>query len=111
LAGALTIINQPGPLPLKATFNAPSDGPVIFVVSGSAWSATANTPVGATILLDGKPIGNVQVWSNGTGTHRALVTQFIPTQTTFGQHTITLQALNSHTVTDLNDPFQVTLLY
>ena len=32
----LQIINQPGPLPLKAQFNAPLDGPALLVVPDGA---------------------------------------------------------------------------
>jgi hypothetical protein len=108
----LPIISQAkGPLPISVTFNAPSDAPVCFVVSGSAWSQSANQMLGVTLELDGKPIGTAAVFSNLQSNHRALVPAYIPVTLTFGQHKVSLLQANGSTVTDLNDMFNVVLQY
>jgi hypothetical protein len=108
----LSILNQAkGPLPISASFSAPSDGPACFVLSGSVWSGTANQTIGVILELDGKAIGSAMIFSNASSTHRAVVPSYIPVTLTFGSHKLTLVALNSATVSDLNDPFDVVLLY
>jgi hypothetical protein len=88
----LQIINQPGPLPLKAQFNAPLDGPALLVVTSTLWSKTPNVILQLDVSLDGNQIGVAQICSNGASTHRALPTLFIGVPLTFGQHIITLTA-------------------
>jgi hypothetical protein len=107
----LSILNQvKGPLPIKATFKALSDGPSCFVLSGSVWSPTAGQVIGVQLELDGKVIGSASICSNGATTHRAVVPSYIPVTLTFGQHTLTLLPLNSSTTADQNDFFDVVLL-
>jgi hypothetical protein len=107
----LLIINQAkGPLPISANFNAPSDAPACLVLSGSAWSQSANQTIGVTLELDGKPIGTAVICSNGASTHRALVPAYISVTLAFGQHTVTLLPSTGAT-TDLNDLFNVVLQY
>ena len=106
------ILNQrKGPLPLTATFNAPSDAPSCLIISGSAWTQTANQTIGIEVTLDGKPIGSASIWSNAPATHRAVVPTYIPVKLAFGQHTIVLSAATSGTISDLNDFFDVVLDY
>ena len=100
-----------GPLPISATFKAPSDAPATFVLSGSAWCQSANQVIGITLQLDGNPIGTASICSNAQSTHRALVPAYIPVTLTFGQHTITLVPSSGATTTDLNDLFNVVLDY
>ena len=108
----MSILNQaPGPLPIQAKFKAPSDGPACIVLSGSVWSATANQMIGVKLELDGLPIGSAAVFSNGASTHRAVVPSYIPVTLSFGTHTLTLVPLNAVTTADLNDLFDVMLLY
>jgi len=106
----LQVINQVGPLPLKATFSAPLDGPAVFVVTGSLWSQTANVLLTMAVALDGQPIGTAQIWSNGVSTHRAMPALFIGVPLTYGQHTITLTA-GANVISDPNDMFNVSLIY
>lgn len=101
----------PGPLPLTATFNSPTDGPAVLVVSGSAWCATANQLIGVTLQLDGKPLGSSLIFSNLASTHRATVPVYIPVTLSIGAHKIALVPLNSSTTTDQNDYFNVILDY
>lgn len=107
----LQIINQPGPLPLKAQFNAPLDGPALLVVTSSLWSTVANVPLELFVSLDGTQIAAGQVFSNGASTHRVLPTLFIGFNLTFGQHTLTLTLGGNGVTSDLNDPFNASLLY
>jgi hypothetical protein len=108
----LSILNQTaGPLPISTTFNAPSDGPACFALSGSVWSTTANEMLGVAVQLDGVTIGSASIFSNASSTHRATVPSYIPVTLTFGPHKITLLPLNSSTISDLNDLFDLVLLY
>lgn len=108
----LPIINQaPGPLPLKETFKAPADGPVAFIVTGSVWSQQPNQLIGVALELDGVPIGQAYIFSNGSSTHRAVVPAYISVDLTFGSHTVALLASNSATTSDANDYFNVVLQY
>ncbi|HEY4364639.1 MAG TPA: hypothetical protein VGN17_26985 [Bryobacteraceae bacterium] len=108
----LSILNQVvGPLPVSATFNAPSDGPACLVLAGSVWCAAAGQTIGITLELDGKPIGSATIFSNGASTHRAVVPSYIPVTLPFGPHKVTVIAENSHTVSDVNDRFDVVLMY
>ena len=108
----LQILNQAkGPLPLKASFDAPSDAPTYFTLSGSVWSTTANQMIGVTLELDGKPIGSAEIFSNTVSVHRAVVPVQITAKLSIGPHTITLVPLNGVTISDLNDFFNVSLIY
>jgi hypothetical protein len=107
----LQIINQPGPLPLKAQFNAPLDGPALLVVTSTLWSTSANVPLQLFVSLDGTQVATGQIFSNGQSTHRALPTLFIGFNLTFGQHTLTLTLGGAGVTSDLNDFFNASLLY
>jgi len=106
------ILNQKkGPLPLTASFNAPSDGPTCLIVSGSVWTQTANQTIGISVSLDGQAIGSASLFSNLQATHRAVVPTYIPVKLKFGPHTLVLSATPGATVSDLNDYFSVVLEY
>ncbi len=106
-----TLISAVGPLPLSNTFNAEGDVEVVFFVSGSAWTQTADTSISITLYLDDEAIGTSVVWSNEASSHKALVPIFIPAKLSYGQHTVKLVAGNSSTTTDYNDSFQVMVIY
>jgi hypothetical protein len=108
----MSLIHQvQGALPHSVTFSAPSDGPACFALSGSVWATAANQMIGITLELDGVAIGSAQIFSNGTSTHRAVVPSYIPVKLAFGQHTISVLPLNAATVSDVNDFFNVLLLF
>lgn len=113
MANALVIYDGPGPLPVSATFQAPSDGSVIFVLSGTARTSSAAILLGIYLNLDGNSIGNASLcWFNQNDVHMALRPTFIPySGLSFGEHTITIEPADSATITDVNDYFQVTLIY
>lgn len=108
----MSILNQAkGGLPISASFTAPLDGPACIVLSGSVWSGTANQLIGVSLELDGKVIGTASIFSNATSTHRAVVPSYIPVVLTFGTHKITLVASTATTTSDLNDFYDVVLVY
>lgn len=113
MADAIVLLDTAGPLTVSTTFNAPADGPVIFVLSGTAWTQNAGVLIGINLELDGQPIGNMAMcWANQSANHQAMRTTFIPFDNlTFGEHTIEVVNANSETITDVNDYVQVTLLY
>jgi hypothetical protein len=106
------ILNQKkGPLPLTASFSAPSDAPSCLIVSGSVWTQTANQTIGITVSLDGQAIGSASIWSNLQATHRAVVPTYIPVKLKFGQHQLVLSVTPGGTISDINDFFSVVLEY
>ena len=105
------VISQKGPLPITATFQSLGDLTMTLVVHGSVWTQTANQMIGISIQLDGQAIGQAQIFSNGSSTHRAVVPAYIPVQLAYGQHKLTLSALPGGTVSDLNDFYTAVLHY
>lgn len=102
--GIQLLISQAGPLPIEVNFNAESDEQGYLEVNGSVWSQQTNTMLGIGIYIDGQQVGEAQVFSNGSTTHRPVVPAYIPVSLSIGQsHTLTLQVLNSSTVSDYND--------
>ena len=111
MADALVIFDGSGSLPQKTTFQAPGDGNFVFVLSGTAWTENGPTTLAIDLLLDGEPIGQAMCYANQNSSHQVLRTTFIPySELSYGEHTITLQAGNGYTVTDVNDYYQVVLL-
>ena len=110
---ALVIYDGPGPLPVSTTFEAPSDGDVVFVLTGTARTENAAVLTGINLYLDGGGIGNAAMcWANQNNNHIAMRPTFIPYEgLTQGSHAIQIMNAYSDTVTDVNDYFQVTLLY
>lgn len=113
MANALVIYEGSGPLPVTAQFRAPSDGDVIFVLTGTTRTTSAPILTGINLSIDGVQIGAPAVcWANQDNNHLAMRPTFIPFEDlTFGEHTISIEIAFSTTVTDTNDYFQVTLLY
>jgi hypothetical protein len=82
-------------------------GALLFSTSFSAWSYTANSQMGASIEIDGKPIGYVGLFANPASTHLAVPTNdFVVTGVPAGQHVFGLQS-GAATYTDLNDRVSV----
>lgn len=106
------LLNQAGPLPITATFNAPGDSPMYIEVNGSVWTQTANQMTGIDVALDGNPVGTAQIFSNAASTHRSVVPVYIPVKLTQGQHTLTLTPKKgSTTVSDFNDWYVAVIHY
>jgi len=107
----LQIINQTGPLPIKAQFTAPLDGPTLLVVTSSLWATAANTLVQLNVTLDGTQIATGKMFSNGASTHRVLPTLFVGFPLSFGQHTLTLSLAGANVTSDQNDFFSASLIF
>jgi hypothetical protein len=105
------LIQQTGPLPISVTFQAPSDSPMYLSVNGSVWTETANQIIGMGVNLDGQEVGHARIWSNGAGTHRAVVPAYIPIKLTHGQHTVEIFPDTEQTTSDNNDFYTVVLHY
>ncbi|MDX6270171.1 MAG: hypothetical protein QOD28_1394 [Acidobacteriota bacterium] len=105
------ILQQAGPLPLQATFEAPGDEPMYLEVNGSVWSQSANVVVGIGVNVDEQEVGHALLFSNGNATHRTVVPTYIPIQLGEGQHTLTLFPDTTDTVSDSNDFYTVVIHY
>jgi hypothetical protein len=103
------ILSQKGPLPIKVTFNALTDGPVCLEVNGSAWSQSAGVYIGIAIQLDGASVGSAQIFSSAASIHRTVVPAFIPIKLGFGQHALILSAM-PNTIAD-NGDFYVAVIH
>ncbi|PYS47797.1 MAG: hypothetical protein DMF68_15100, partial [Acidobacteria bacterium] len=97
------IVQQAGPLPITATFEAPGDDPMYLEVNGSVWSQETDAIIGIGIDLDGNEVGWAQIFSNGNATHRTVIPAYIPIQLSEGQHTLTLFLYTGETTSDSND--------
>jgi hypothetical protein len=106
----LPIINQVGPLPLKAQFNSPLDSQAVLIVTGSLWSQTANALLTVDVQIDGKSVGTAKIWSNGVSTHRTFPVLFLGVTLTYGQHVLTLVP-GANVISDLNDTFTASLIF
>ena len=103
------LIQQSGPLPIKAVFNAPSDAPIYLEVNGSVWSESINTIIGISVEVDGKVLGQAQIFSNGYATHRTVVPAYFQVTLDEGRHSIVLT--NYGGVSDGDDLFTAVLHY
>jgi hypothetical protein len=108
----IVLLDQTGELPITIKFDAELDGPVTFVLTGTAFTTAAPTTIAYVLLLDGHIIGKAALYANQNLTHQALRTTLIPFDTmTVGTHTMIISANNINTKTDFNDYFQVTMIY
>jgi hypothetical protein len=105
------IVQQSGPLPITANFQSLGDLPAYIEVNGSVWTQSANQMIGIGINLDNQEIGHARIFSNGNGTHRAVVPAYIPVKLSQGQHTLTLFIDTEQTVSDVNDFYTVVIYY
>jgi hypothetical protein len=106
-----TIISAAGPLPLNQTFTPPADGPVVLIVTGTAWSTSAPGSIGIEVLLNGAVIGSVTLFANQNAVHMTLPPLFLNAMIPSNQpQKISIAGLGK-TVTDYNDHFVVQLLF
>jgi hypothetical protein len=103
------LIQQAGPLPIKAVFNAPTDAPLYLEVNGSVWTQSDDTWIGIGIQVDNNELGPAQIFSNGNGTHRTVVPAYFQLELDEGQHSIVLS--NYGGVSDSNDLYTAVLHY
>ncbi len=106
------LVSQKGPLPITINFKAPGDFTCYLEVNGSVWTQTANQLIGIQVQLDGKILGQANIFSNTATTHRAVVPAYFPLTLKYGvQHVIVLSAAPGSTVSDFNDFFTAVLHY
>lgn len=105
------IVQQSGPLPITATFQAFGDMPAYIEVNGSVWTQSADQMIGIGINLDNQEVGHARIFSNAKATHRAVVPAYIPVKLSQGQHTLTLFIDTTQTVSDANDFYTVVVHY
>ena len=105
------IIQQVGPLPIAQTFNAPVDGPVTFFMAGTGRSPSADQWIGANLVLDGLVIGGISVFCDKAQIHRSMITNLFSANLSMGAHKMTVDLMNTDTLTDNNDGFVVVLMY
>lgn len=106
-----TIISQGGPLPITSKFKARGDGDFFFYLSGSAWASLSGSLMSVELALDGNPVGVATVYTNESSSHKAFVPVFIPVTLKDINHEVTLSVTSANTFTDINDFFQVMLIY
>lgn len=114
VAGAANITavyaNAAGPLPLSGDTFTSHGGVLTLNAAGSGWSSKVDSLIGMNVLVDGKPMGTAQVFTNEAASHKA----FIPISVSLpgvgaGTHVVVLQPLPG-TNTDGNDFFNVTVV-
>jgi hypothetical protein len=105
------IVSQKGPLPIKVSFQAPSDAPSALSVVGSVWTQAANNMIGIQVTLDGQPLGAAQIFANPASTHMTVVPAVFPVKLSQGSHTLQLSLANAATTSDYNDFYTVVLDY
>lgn len=112
------LINQAGPLPISTTITTGSDGPSMLFLSGSVFTEASAGQIGIAVSVDGTKVGEAVIWSNQPTVQRAVVPVFIeitldkawPSETEMPSYTVELSPLNSGTLSDLNDWFQLSLV-
>jgi hypothetical protein len=112
MADVQVVIAQAGPLPIKATAQINSDGPVVVTLTGSVWATSANQMIGVSLVIDGEPAEvSAAIFSNGASTHRAVVPAIVEETFDIGEHTFALVPMNAQTTSDANDFFRLTIQY
>jgi hypothetical protein len=112
MADVQIVLGQRGPLPVTATADIETDGPVALTLAGSVWSTTPNTNVGFSLYIDGQsPEYGGMIFANAPNQHMAVVPIMVPYTFTIGKHTFSLEPMNPETGSDENDFFIVTALY
>jgi hypothetical protein len=105
--------NKPAPatgLPatgMTAMFTS-SGGPLLVIVSGTAYRGAGNT-MDIAVQLDGTSLGDLVGYTNEVGSHKALPTRVFSVTPSAGSHTIALIAVSA-TATDSNDYFSITVV-
>lgn len=108
----LPIFNsRSGPLPISTEFKSPTDTGAFIEVSGSLRSNGSPLLIAFHILIDGKVVGQSQIWSNADNVHRATVPIIVKAPGDFDLHKLTLQGMDSNSIGDQNDYFTAKLIY
>lgn len=104
------LINGLGPLPLtSASFNT-SGGTLLLFYSGSGYSNLNARMIGMVVKIDGTVVDQTGIFANTGLTHLAFVSkQWVLTGIAAGPHTVSLEYMNTNTLSDFNDIFEVTV--
>jgi len=87
-----------------------ADGPVVFFVTGTAWTTSAPGMIGIQVALNGLSIGATALFANEKSVHMTLPPVFLNAKVSSIQpQEITITAM-TNTVTDVNDRFVVQLM-
>jgi len=84
---------------------------MVLFVTGSVWATQPAQWVGVEVYLDGVAIGECLIYCNEANSHRTFIPQMFPITVAFGQHTVSLSASTEYTTSDINDYFNVSILY
>jgi hypothetical protein len=112
MAEVQVVLGLRGPLPVSASADIETDGPVALTIAGSVWTTMANTNIGFSLYIDGQPPEyGAMIFANTPGSHMAVVPITVPYTFTIGTHKFELAPMNPETASDENDFFIVTVLY
>jgi hypothetical protein len=89
--------------PFSVQFTSKDIAPALLYVTASAYSSAPNQPIGVTVSLDDKPLGNLMIYANEAMSHKALVGMLFPVQLDLNPHTLKFSAASPHTVCDASD--------
>jgi hypothetical protein len=110
----LNAVSSPTGLPILATFSVPQGSTQqALLISGSAYSTTANQILQIEVLIGATKVTTIQFYSNANNTHREFAPVFLPLQLLPGDnYTLTLREPDgsTSTITDANDWFSAMLL-
>ena len=108
-SGATVVFdNMAGPLPQSMAFSS-KGGPLLLILSGSAYLGAGAGHIGVTAQLDAKSVGTLSAFTNEANSHKAFPTRALKVAAAAGAHTLILLP-DPTTVTDTNDPFSVTVV-
>lgn len=106
---AQVIAEGNNPIGTKLTFKTEIDGPVLVLISGSAYTTQAAGVIGLSVAIDGTYAGTAQVFANELNSHKTLVSSFSLINITPGDHVLTIFGSTSITSADSLDNYSVSL--
>lgn len=102
------------PQSLSGHFTPPSEEPVTIVFSGSLWTNAQGVTIGFELLIDGKVVGQSQVFANQGSVHVPTIPAVVNVQLPYKINPTTqapeavefvIQVMNDDTLIDFNDYF------
>lgn len=108
-SGAQVVMdNVAGGLPKNVAFMS-NGGPLLLLISGTAWKSGGGGPISVTAQLDAQSVGDLVGFTNEASSHKALISRALKVEAAAGTHTLSL-ANGPGTTTDLSDSFSVTVV-
>jgi hypothetical protein len=114
MAQLVTVIDQPGPIPISATAKIETDGPTIVTLAGSVWAPNPDQMIGIALSIDGTMTQGARIFANSSAMHLAVVPvtfSYTFPWTETQEHVFELDYLSEATTSDGNDFFVVTVEY